>query len=408
MLVESLVRTTLGVKDHKVISVVGDTLGLIVRLERKRRRKLTCSCCGDRARVYDTLAERRWRHVPLWGIPVSIIYSPRRVKCPKCGVKVEKIPWGMGKSRLSLPLIIMLATWSKLLAIEVVAGLFDVSWSTVGAAVQHAVEYGLEHRDMAGIIYIGIDEISRKKGHVYHTQVYDLWKKRLLWSGEGRSKETLERFFEELGPERTRAIKAICCDMWAPYVEVIKEKAPDAVLVFDKFHLVRHLHNAVDKVRKEESRQLKRKNPGLLKGTKYIWLKNPWNLTPKQKQRLGYLEKINLKTNRAYLLKESFRELWTYKRRGWAKRYLTKWFWWATHSRLVPMRDFAWLLRRHEEDVLNWFKIPIDNGAVEAMNNNAKAISHRARGYRSEKWFTMIQLHCLGKLPMPEFTHRFT
>ena len=408
MLVESLVRKTLGVKDHKVVSVRGDVSGLVVRLERKRGRKLVCSGCGQRAWVYDTLRERRWSHVPLWGIAVSVLYSPRRVHCPHCGVKVEKIPWALGKSRLSLPLILLLAAWARLLSIETVAGLFNVSWSTVGAAVKHAVAYGLDQRESAGVLYIGIDELSRKKGHVYHTQIYDLAGKRLLWSGEGRKKETLERFFDEWGREPTAKIKAICCDMWAPYVEVIKAKVPEAILVFDKFHLVRHLLQAVDQVRKEETRRMKKKNPQLLKGSKYIWLKNPWNLTPKQKQRLGYLEKMNLKISRAYLLKESFRELWTYKYKGWAKRYVTKWFWWATHSRLKPMRDFAWLLRRHEEDVLNWFKIPIDNGAVEAMNNNAKAVSHRARGYRSEKWFNLIQLHCLGKLPMPEFAHKFT
>jgi len=407
VLIESLIRTTLGVKDHKVVSVSGDTTHLVVRLDRKLGRKLTCSGCGGRARVYDTSKERSWRHVPLWGIPVTLVYRPRRVNCPRCGKRTEKVPWGQGKCRLTLPLIIVLATWSRLLAVDVVADLFEVSWSTVGSAVKRAVEYGLEHRDTADVLYIGIDEISRKKGHVYHTQIYDLAQRRLLWSGEGRKADTLERFFAAWGTERTRGLKAICCDMWAPYVEVIREQAPDAVLVFDKFHLIRHLHQAVDQVRKEEAGELKQKNPELLKGTKYLWLKNPWKLTPAQKQRLGFLEKLNLKVNRAYLLKESFRELWSYRGKGWAKRYLGKWFWWATHSRLEPMRDFAWLLRRHLEDVLNWFKVPINNGTVEAMNNNAKAISHRARGYRSEKWFTLIQLHCLGQLPMPEFTHRF-
>lgn len=407
MHIESLVRSTLGVKDHKVVKVSGDCSGLEVRLDRKSFRKLPCSGCGERHWGYDTLPERSWRHVPLWGIPVALFYSPRRVKCPRCGVKAESIPWSMGKSPLTRPLIIMLAAWSKLLAVEVVAKMFGVSWPTVGSAVQYAVKHGLAHRDTEAVLYIGIDEISRKKGHVYHTQVYDLKKKRLLWSGGGRGKETLEKFFAEWGEERIKGIKAICCDMWDPYVEVIKAKAPDAILVFDKFHLVRHLQKAVDEVRKEEARELKKKNPELLKGTKYIWLKNPWNLTPKQRQRLGFLEKINLRTNRAYLLKESFREVWTYRTKGWAKRYLAKWFWWATHSRLPPMRDFAWLLRRHEDDVLNWFRVPIDNGAVEAMNNNAKVISHRSHGFRSEKWFTLILLHCLGQLPMPEFTHKF-
>jgi transposase len=305
-------------------------------------------------------------------------------------------------------LIILLATWTKLLAMEVVARLYSVSWSTVASAVKHAVAYGLEHRDAEGVLYIGIDEISRRKGHIYHTQVYDLSTNRLLWSGEGRKAETLEEFFRQWGEERTARIRGICCDMWAPYVDVIKERAPHATMVFDKFHLIRHLLIAVDKVRKEELQRLKNTNPELLKGTKYIWLKNPWNLTEKQQQRLGFLEKLNLKINRAYFLKESFRELWMYPSKGWARRFLKKWFWWATHSRLKPMRDFAWMLRRHEDDILSHFNCPIDNGATEAMNNNAKVISRRSRGFRTEKWFTTVMLHGLGHLPMPEFTHKFS
>lgn len=408
MLIESLVRKTLGVKSHRVISVKDDEAGLIIYLKRKKRRRLPCSVCGNLCWTYDTLKERRWKHVPLWGIPATIVYSPHRVNCPDCGVKVESIPWGPSKSPVSLPLIILLATWAQLLAMDVVAKLYGVAWSTVASAVKQAVDYGLSHRDTESVLYIGVDEISRRKGHIYHTQVYDLTQKRLLWSKEGRKAETLKAFFEEWGKKKTGKIKGICCDMWAPYVNVIKEMAPDAVLVFDKFHLIRHLLQAVDKVRKQEAAVLKKEEPELLKGTKYIFLKNPWNLTKKQKERLGHLEKMNLKINRAYMLKELFRQLWTYKTKGWARRFLKKWFWWATHSRLKPMRDFAWMLRRHEEDILSHFKVPIDNGAVEAMNNNAKEISHRARGFRTEEWFITAMLHGIGKLPMPQFTHKFS
>jgi len=407
VLIESLVRKTLSVKDHRVVSVRCDEGGLDIFLDRKGGRKLPCSVCGQRAWVYDRLQERRWKHVPLWGIATTIRYQPRRVRCRKCGIKVERIPWGATKSPLSLPLMILLATWSKLLAMEVVAKLFKVSWLTVASAVKQAVRYGLEHQESEGVLYIGIDEISRRKGHVYHTQVYDLGTKRLLWSGEGRTMDTLRAFFAWWGQERSQRLQAVCCDMWQPYVEVLRDHAPQASLVFDKFHLIRHLLQAVDTVRKEEARRLKKDHPELLQGTRYLWLKNPWNLTPKQKQRLGELEKLNLRIHRAWLLKETFRQLWTYKSKTWARKFLHKWFWWATHSRLKPMRDFAWLLRRHQDDILSWFDCPIDNGAVEAMNNNAKSISHRAHGFRTEYWFTTVLLHGLGQLPMPEFTHKF-
>jgi len=240
-----------------------------------------------------------------------------------------------------------------------------------------------------------------------YTQVYDLIERRLLWSGEDRTSETLEAFFDDLGQERCEQIEAVCCDMWAPYIDAVKKRLPNALLVFDKFHIVRHLLDAVDTVRKEEAQKLKSENPELLKKSRYIWLKNPWNLTDNQKARLSDLEKLNLKINRAYLLKEAFRKFWDYSYPAWANKYLNQWFWWATHSRLKPMRDFAWMVRRHQDDILHYFKVPIDNGAVEGLNNKAKAISHRAYGYRTVETFKLALYHGMGKLPEPQLTHKF-
>jgi len=195
--------------------------------------------------------------------------------------------------------------------------------------------------------------------------------------------------------------------MWQNYIDVIHEYCGEAVIVFDKFHIIRHLMDAIDKVRRMESNALAEAGSEVLKGTRYIWLKNPWNLTDNQKIRLSDLLKSNLKIVRAYLLKEMFRKLWNYIRKAWAAKYLKRWFWWATHSRLKPLRDFAWMIRRHEEGILAYCDLRINNGAVEAMNNNAKAISHRARGYRSEKTYSLALIHGLGKLELPKTKHRF-
>lgn len=408
MLVSSIVRQTLGIKSHVVKSVNVTEEGLEVVLEVHRRRRLACSVCGTLGRVRDRLQMRSWKHVPLWGIPVTLRYAPARVSCKTCGkVKVEAIPWSEGKSRLSKGLIWLLASFCKLLAWEQVAQMFNVHWNTVSAAVRQAVDYGLAHRELGGVLYIGIDELSRQKGHVYVTNVYDLKEKRLLWSGEGRSQETLRAFFEEHGQALKEGVKAVCCDMWQPYIDMVKEHLPEATLVFDKFHIMQHLLKAVDEVRREEARELKKTNPELLRRTRYIWLKNPENLTDKQRARLGYIEGLNLRCNRAYLLKESFREFWEYKSKGWAKRFLKKWFWWATHSRLKPMRDFAWLLRNHEENILTYFDEQITNGAVEGMNNKAKVVSHRCYGFRTASTYITALYHCLGKLPEPKLVHRF-
>jgi transposase len=407
MLIESIVRRTLGLKGYCVKKIREEEGKFLVYLVPDKRYKPICSQCGSKRPGYDTLDERKWNHVPLWGIPVLLIYRPRRVNCPHCGIKVEAIPWTQGKSPLSIPLSVFLATLAREVAWQVVGRLFGFHWNTVRKAVKDVVDYGLKHRDITKVLYIGIDEISRRKGYIFHTQVYDLLEKRLLWSGEDRTAETLETFFDELGEEGCEKIEAVCCDMWAPYVDVVKSRLPNALLVFDKFHIVRHLLDAVNSVRKDEARQLKTDDPELLKRTRYIWLKNPWNLTDQQRVRLSDLEKLNLKINRAYLLKEAFRRFWDYSYPAWAKRYLDQWFWWATHSRLEPIRKFAWMIRRHEEDILSYFKIPIHNGTVEGLNNKAKVISHRAYGYRTADTFKLALYHGLGKLPMPQLAHKF-
>ncbi|MGH9893202.1 MAG: ISL3 family transposase, partial [bacterium] len=381
----------------------------VVDLEVIRRRLLPCSGCGTFAKVRDRLAQRRWRHVPCWGIPVVLRYRPTRVRCASCGIKVEAIPWSAGKSPIALPMVSVLATWSRLLAWDVVGELFGVRWATVCKAVEVAVEHGLARRDLSSLRFIGIDEISRKKRHVYHTNVYDLERRVLIWSGEGRKTKTIEAFFTWLGEEKAQALEGVCCDMWAPYVDTVALKAPNATMVFDKFHIVANMLRALDEVRRKEARSIAHANPELLKKARYLFLKNPENLTDAQRFRLGALQRgWNLKTLRGYAIKEELAALWTYRSRAWAKKFFDRWFCWATRSQLEPIAKFAWTLRRHEDGVLAWFDIPIDNGAVEAMNNNAKAISHRARGYRTARVFTLAMLHCMGGLELPEWTvHRF-
>jgi transposase len=408
MLIESLVKETVELQGFRVVKVTGGVSGLVAMIAPDGRFSPRCGQCLEPAPYRDTRPKRRFRHVPFWGISMELQFSPRRVSCPRCGgVHVEAMPWVSGKQRMTRALMVTLATWTRILPWKQVAQLFRCAWGTVATAVEEAVAYGLVHRDLEGLTHIGIDEISRKRGHVYVTNVYDLRSKRLVWSGEERSKETLEAFFKFLGPEKTAALDGICCDMWQPYIDVIKEQAPQAVLVFDKFHIVRHLMEAVDQVRRDEIREKGPAHKALMYKTRFIWLKNPWNLTEGQTFRLGELERLNLKINRAYLLKELFRHFWDYNYAGWARRYLKRWFWWATHSRLEPVREFAWMVRRHEEDILNYFRMPIDNGTVEGLNNKAKLVIHKAYGFRTAKNYIRNLYHCLGDLPLPQTVHTF-
>jgi transposase len=408
MLVSKLITSTLELQGFRVESVEKLAEEIVVRIVPDRRFKPVCSHCGGAGRHRDTRGDRRFKHVPLWGMAVVLLYAPRRVWCPACrGVHVERLPWAAGKRRQTKALAIFLATWAKELPWSRVAALFRCSWGTVASAVGYVVEYGLANRNIDGVRLIGVDEISRKRGHVYLTNVYDLEQRTLLWSGEGRTKATLEEFFRFLGPERAAGLEGVCCDMWQPYVDVVMANAPNATLVFDKFHIVRHLMEAVDEVRRQEINEKGKEHRDLVAKTRYLWLKNPWNLTDRQKSKLGVLEKLNLKINRAYLLKEAFRRFWSYRLLPWAEKYLQKWFWWATHSRLEPMRKFAWLVRRHERGILAYFKLRITNASVEGLNNKAKVVSHRAYGFRTARTFITNLYLSMGNLPMPESTHRF-
>ena len=401
MRVTSILREALKVKDHRIVTVQSDTEGFQVRLDVKRRRHLPCSRCGRRAPVRDRLPERRWHHLPLWDRAVALVYRPARVACPTCGIKVEAIPWSRGKSRLSRGMLYQLAKWTRVLTWEEAARLFHVSWGTVQSAVREAVELGLKERGFGDVRNIGIDEISRRRGHTYVTCVYDLDRKILLWVGEGRTKATLRAFFSALGPEGAARITGVCCDMWEPYRSVVEEQCPNAVLVFDKFHIIKHLSEAIDKIRREEMHAMEKEHKKALKGVRFLLLKNRENVTGHRRFQLSDLVKMNLKTIKGYLLKEHFRRFWRYTRKAWARKFLNHWFWLATHSRIKPLRDFAWMLRRHEEGILAYFDTGLTNATVEGLNNKAKKVSHRAYGFSTPHTFILNLYHCLGGLPLP-------
>ncbi len=226
MLLESLVKATVELQGFRVVTVTGDTGGLVAELAPDRRYAPRCGRCGARGRHRDTRGTRRFRHVPLWGIAVVLRYAPRRVACPRCaGVHVELLPWVSGKQQMTHALMVTLATWARAMPWQQVARLFRCSWGTVATAVEEAVAYGSAHRDLDQLTHIGIDEISRKRGPVYVTNVYDLVRKRLVWSGEGRSTDTINAFFDFLGPERTAVLEGVCCDMWQPYIDMVTVRA---------------------------------------------------------------------------------------------------------------------------------------------------------------------------------------
>jgi transposase len=275
-----------------------------------------------------------------------------------------------------------------------------------------AVAWGLAHRVIEDVTAIGIDEIAYRKRHKYLTMVYqiDAGCRRLLWVGKKRTQKTLRQFFKEFGKERIAQIQFICSDMWKPYLRIVAKEAGHALHILDRFHIISQMNKALDKVRAQETRELKAKGeqPVLTK-SRWCILKRPDKLTEMQGVKLKELLACNLKTIRAYLLKEDFQRFWHYKRAAWAGKYLDAWCTRTMQSRLPPMKKVAKMLRSHRELLLNWFRAreKVALGAVEGLNNKAKVTCRRSYGFRSYEVLKVALYHTLGCLPEPEGTHRF-
>ena len=372
----------------------------------------TCPSCDRRRPGYDHLPARRFEFVPLWGIPVFFRYALRRVECPLCGVLAENVPWAEGKSHLTTTYSWFLARWAKRMSWKEVAEAFKTSWENVFHSVQMAVRYGLKHQDLDGVKAIGVDEIQWQRGHKYLTLVYQIEDgcKRLLWIGRDRTEETLERFFDGFGEQRSKALRFVCSDMWRPYLNVIAEKAGQALHVLDRFHIMAKLSKAIDEVRAGEAREMRADGDvPILKGSRWCLLKRPENMTVKQGVKLAQLLHWNLRTVRSYLLKEDLQFLWEFGSPKRAATFLQDWCRRTLASRIEPMKKVARTLRNHEALILNWFKAEgrISGGVVEGFNNKAKLTTRKAYGFRTFDCAEIALYHTLADLPEPEFTHEF-
>ena len=374
--------------------------------------KPICSGCGRPGSCYDHQDERRFEFVPMWAIATFFVYTMRRVDCKTCGVKIERVPWGDGKNSLTTTYRWFLASWAKQLSWKGVAEAFGTTWQNVFRSVKHAVSWGLDHRDLEDIEAIGVDEVQWHKGHKYLSLVYqiDSGCKRLLWIGQNRTSKTFLRFFRMLGKDRSARLKFVCSDMWQPYLKVIAKKAPHAINVLDRFHIIQKMNKAIDKVRAGEARQMKADGyEEILKHSRWCLLKRPENMTDKQTVKLAELLKYNLRSVRAYLLKEDFDRFWDYVSPTWAGKFLDQWCTRTMRSKIEPMKTVAKTLRNHRELILNWFeaKGAMSSGIVEGFNNKVKLTTRKSYGFRTFGAVEAALYHNLGDLPEPEFTHRF-
>jgi transposase len=305
-----------------------------------------------------------------------------------------------------------LASWARKMSWQEVARTFRTSWEKVFHSVEWIVTWGLAHRDLSGIRSIGVDEILWQRGHHYLTVVYqiDANCRRLLWVGKERTQKTLLRFFREFGKQRTARLKFICSDMWKPYLKVVAKKAGHALHILDRFHIAKHLSEAIDQVRRAEVRSLRQRGrQPLLTKARWVLLKRREHQTRAQRARLRELLQHNLRAVRAMLLREWCDHFWHYRSLDWAGAFLDEWCVQVMRSRIEPMKKVARMLRRHRPLILNWFRArgEISAAIVEGFNNKAKLTTRKAYGFRSYGCLEIALYHTLGQLPEPEATHRF-
>lgn len=387
---------------------------LHVHVRARTGARAVCSGCWKKRPGYDMPGPaRHFTFVPLWGMTVLFVYAMRRVDCARCGVTVEVVPWASGKMQTTHALVWFLASWAKVLSWKEVARRFRSSWDTVFRCVEHAVRWGLEHRDLDGIVSIGVDELAWKKRHKYLTLVYQLdhGRRRLLHIARDRTATSFHSFFDMLGEERSKAIVFVASDMWKAFLSVVRKRCSTAIHVLDRFHVMQLLSKAVDAVRRDEVSSLRASGrPALLTKTRWLLLKRRENLTPDERGRLRQLLTINLRSVRACLLKEQFQHFWTYCSGLHADRFLKRWTTMAMRSRLPPFKKFARTLRQHRRELLNWFAARglFAHGATEGFNNKARITTRKAYGFRTYDHAQIALYHALGDLPEPDWlAHRF-
>ena len=323
----------------------------------------------------------------------------RRIECRTCGsVKRERLDFLADNPRYTKRFAYHVGRRCRQASISDVAKELRLDWDTVKTLEKQYMQVQLARAGTPGPRAIGVDEISIRKGHSYRIVVSDLLRKRPIWFGsEDRSEASMAQFYAWLGDKKSSKIKLAVMDMWKPFRNVARDKAPQAAILFDKFHIMRHLGEALDKVRKSEYARLDGKARHFIKGQKYNLLSNHENLTLDGKRSLRLLLAANKRLNTAYVLKESFGQLWSYGREGWARRFFDNWRASLKWQRLEAYERFARMIDRHWDGIAAYCKPEnkVSLGFVEGLNNKIRVLQRRAYGLRDEEYLRLKVLTCM-------------
>jgi transposase len=368
------------------------------------RAVLCCPSCGASCRGYDA-RERRWRHLDTMQYRTIVIGRIPRVECAEHGVVQVAVPWAEEGSRLTALFEALVIDWLREASFAAVARQLRLTWDQVAGIQDRAVRRGLARRERKSPARIGVDETSFQRRHEYVTTVNDLDAGVVLYVADDRKQESLDRFYEELGEAGCTRLEAVVMDMWAPYIASTRAHVPGAErkIVFDKFHLAKHLGDAVDQVRRQENRELRAEGDERLVHTKYLWLWNPDRMSREQWRGFAPLRSSRLRVARAWAIKEAAMLLWGYAKRGWAERMWRRWYGWAIRSRLEPVKRVARMIQKHWEGVLNAAMSNVTNALSEGLNSKIQWIKRKACGYRNrERFRNAIYFHLGGLDLYPE------
>ncbi len=366
-----------------------NTLTLWIR-QTAREPDYICGGCGIAGGEIHSWSERRLRDLP-WGTwTVWLQVEVHRVRCQRCGVRTEWLPFVNGKAHYTARLEAAVTQDCEAAPVSRVALHWRVPPETVRRMDKRVLRRWAAARPRKPLHYLGVDEIFLGKGDKFLTVVSDLETGEPLWVGRERKRETLDRFFAEvLPPARRRAVRAVCVDMWEPFRLSLKEHLPHAKIVYDKFHVLRHASEALDETRRAEFFRQGAEARGLIRGKRWLLLRRWANLDWEERETLRDLFALNRRLAKAHLLKEQLAQLWTYPYEAAARRFLTNWLLALRWQRLPAFQKLARLLMQHLDGILNYCHEKVPFGKVEAINGNIRAMLRRGRGYRDHEYLLL-------------------
>lgn len=368
--------------------------------------RVRCPVCENFYGLYDHAPERVFRHLDTCQMQTYIHVRLPRVNCPKHGVKQIDSQFGENGSQMTFAFEARVIRVLQECSIKASARLCGLSWDQSWNAMDRAVKRGRLRKPHQVPGRIGVDEKSIARGHKYESLVYDIDAATVEYVCDDRRQQSLESYYRQFTRDELKQIKAIAMDMWDPYIAATKACVPGAhkKIVFDRFHVMRHVVNAVDKVRKDEHRQLAEHGDKSLAGTKYLWLWSKENIPAWRQQDFQTLKAKDLKVCRAWAIKENLRHLWAYRYQAWMRKYFKRWYFWASHSRLEPIKKAAKTLKAHLDNIVTYARHRITNAMAEGINAKIEKIKRMACGFRNRSHYrTAIYFHCggLDLLPRP-------